>query len=181
MEALAIVVPLREFSHSKTRLRRAGVTDVDKLCEEWAERVIVAGQPRPVYVACESVSIAQFAESLGADVILSDARGLNEAVQHAHGVLSPQYQTIVVAHGDLRNPAGLGAWEPPAAVTVVADHHGTGTNVLAVPTEHSFQFAFGSDSARRHVHEANRLGLDNLTIFTSAWAYDVDEPEDLIP
>ncbi|NNN09258.1 MAG: hypothetical protein HKL85_08710 [Acidimicrobiaceae bacterium] len=181
MEPLAIVVPLREFSHSKTRLRRAGVTDVEMLCEEWAQGVIVAGRPRPVYVACESVSIAQFAESLGADVIISDAQGLNEAVQHAHRFLSLRYQTIVVAHGDLRNPVGLGAWEPPAAVTIVVDHHGTGTNVLAVPTECSFQFAFGSDSARRHVHEANRLGLENLTIFASAWAYDVDELEDLIP
>ncbi len=181
MEPLAIVVPLREFSHSKTRLRRAGVTDVERLCAEWAQGVILAARPRPVYVACESASIAQFAESLGAGVLLSDAQGLNEAVQHAHGALSQRYQSIVIAHGDIRNPEGLGAWEPPAAVAVVVDHHGTGTNVLAVPTECSFQFAFGPDSARRHAHEANRLGLESLTIFASAWAHDIDELEDLTP
>ncbi|NNN08299.1 MAG: hypothetical protein HKL85_03795 [Acidimicrobiaceae bacterium] len=181
MEPLAIVVPLREFSQSKTRLRRAGVTGVERLCAQWAQGVIVAGRPRPVYVACESVSIAQFAQSLGADVLLSDAHGLNEALQHAQSILSPRYETLVVAHGDLRHPGGLGNWEPPAAVTVVADHHGTGTNVLAVPTASGFHFAFGLDSARRHVHEANRLGLENRTIFTSAWAYDVDELDDLVP
>lgn len=180
MDPLAIVIPLKEFALAKSRLRRAGVTDVDERSRDWATKVIAASEPRPVYVACESSSVARFAEALGTRVLLSDARGLNEAVDFACRSLSSSYQTLMIAHGDLRDPTGLGAYEPPASVTIVADHHGTGTNVLVVPGASGFRFAFGNDSARRHVDEAIRLDLDYEIIRESAWSYDVDEPEDIV-
>lgn len=179
MDQLAIVVPLKDFAIAKSRLRRAGVPDVEERSRAWAAKVIRASAPRPVYVACESASVARFAEAQGARVLRSDARGLNEAVLLACRTLSSTYRTLIIAHGDLRDPTGLGTYEPPAPVTVVADHHGTGTNVLAIPGASDFRFAFGPDSARRHVDEALRLGLDYQIIRETPWSYDMDELEDL--
>lgn len=179
MEPLAIVIPLRDFADGKSRLRHAGVSDVEQRIEELATGVINASHPRPTYVACESSRVAAFARVRGARVILSDVHDLNAAVTNAHGILAKDFRTIVIVLGDLRNPAGLGAYEPPAPVSIVADHHGTGTNVLAVPGGVEFVYSFGPDSARHHAEEAARLGLSCHVTYDSEWAYDVDEIEDL--
>jgi 2-phospho-L-lactate guanylyltransferase len=82
-------------------------------------------------------------------------------------------------HGDLRSPEGLGSFNPVEGITIVTDHHGRGTNVLALPTGLDFHFAYGSDSAQLHVLEAQRLGIDVTLIKDSPWRFDVDEPSDL--
>ena len=181
MEPLAIVIPLRDFDEGKSRLRHAGVDDVERLIRGWAGAVIEASHPRPTYVACESPFVAAFAREHGARVILSDARDLNAAVTHAHRTLARDYRAVMVAHGDLRFPHGLGHYNPPAPVTIVADHHGTGTNVLVVPGSANFTFAFGVDSAKRHVDEATRLGLRYEVTLSSEWAFDIDVIDDLTP
>jgi 2-phospho-L-lactate guanylyltransferase len=181
MEPLAIVIPLRDFTKGKSRLRHAGVDDVERLIRVWAGAVIEASHPRPTFVACESPLVAAFAREHGAEVILSDAHDLNGAVTHAHRTLARDYRAVMVTHGDLRQPRGLGHYEPPAPVTVVADHHGTGTNVLVVPGSVDFTFAFGVDSAHRHVSEAARLGLRCEVTHSSEWAFDIDEIDDLTP
>ena len=181
MEPLAIVIPLRDFAECKSRLRRAGVDDVERLIQDWAGAVIEASRPRPTFVACESPLVAAFAREHGAQVILSNARGLNAAVTHAHRVLARDYGAVMVTHGDLRQPRGLGHYAPPAPVTIVADHHGTGTNVLVVPGSADFTFAFGVDSAKRHASEATRLGLRWEVTYSSEWSFDIDEIDDLTP
>ena len=181
MEPLAIVIPLRDFAEGKSRLRRAGVDGVERLIQDWAGAVIEASRPRPTFVACESPLVAAFAREHGAQVILSNARGLNAAVTHAHRVLARDYGAVMVTHGDLRQPRGLGHYAPPAPVTIVADHHGTGTNVLVVPGSADFTFAFGVDSAKRHASEATRLGLRWEVTYSSEWSFDIDEIDDLTP
>ena len=179
MKPLAIVIPLRDFAAGKSRLRHAGVSDVGRRIEELATGVITASQPRPTYVACESPTVATFARERGAGVILSNAHDLNAAVTNAHRNLAGEFSVIMIVLGDLRNPAGLGTYEPPAPVSIVADHHGTGTNVLVVPGDVEFNFSFGPDSARHHAEEAARLGLACHVTRESVWAFDVDEIEDL--
>ena len=127
----------------------------------------------------ESVSVADFARDRGAEVWSSDARDLNAAVQGAYEGLSARFGLIAIAHGDLRRPAGLGAFEPSEGVTLVTDHHGTGTNVLALPGGAGFIFAYGPGSAQAHEAEARRLGLAVHVITRGPWCFDVDRPEDL--
>ena len=179
MEPLAIVVPLKSFAVAKSRLRRGGVSDVDRRSRELAARVIAAALPRDVFIACETSDVVEFAREQRANVILSQATSLNEAVAHSRDVLSADYDRIMVVHGDLSDPTGLGAFDPPTDVVIITDHRGAGTNVLVVPTRAQFHFGFGSDSAAEHLREAQRLDLETITIFDSPWRFDVDEPSDM--
>jgi 2-phospho-L-lactate guanylyltransferase (CobY/MobA/RfbA family) len=123
--------------------------------------------------------VAAFALECGAEVITSRATDLNEAVTHAYGRLQGRFEHLLIAHGDIRDPRGLGDYRPRDGVTVITDAQGTGTNVLALPSDVNFTFCFGHHSARAHQREARRLGLDVHMDFESPWRFDVDEPSDL--
>lgn len=180
MENLAILVPLKAFSIAKSRLRGAGIADVDEMARSLAQRVISATRPQPLYVACESPEVALFARDLGAQVIRSNASNLNEAVTNSYRILAAHFSYLVVAHGDLRDPEGLGRFAPPPGVTIVTDTARRGTNVLALPTGVDFNFHFGVDSASAHEAEARRLRLDVRLQHDSPWSVDIDEPHDLV-
>jgi 2-phospho-L-lactate guanylyltransferase (CobY/MobA/RfbA family) len=178
VENLAILVPLKGFTTAKSRLRDGGVADVDDLARSLAHQVLTACRPRAVFVACESRDVTEFALERGAEVIESSSAGLNEAVSHSYRVLSRRFERIVIAHGDLRNPSGLGQFYPPPGITIVTDSHRVGTNVLALPSGLDFTFLFGNDSAHAHQLEARRLGVEVHMEFDSPWRFDVDEPDD---
>ncbi len=176
----AFVVPLKRFDTAKERLRQGGIDEVSSLARRLARGVLASCAPRHVIVLSESEVVTSFAADLGAEVLESSSSSLNEAVQHAYRVLSERFDRLVVVHGDLRSPEGLGQFEPEPGVTIVADHHGTGTNVLVVPTGLGFRFAYGADSAQRHLLEAQRLGIAWRLVSDSPWRFDVDEPQDLV-
>ena len=179
VENLAILVPLKGFALAKSRLRHGGVDRVDDVARSLALDVLRAAKPRPLFVACETPDVEAFALECGARVIRSPASGLNEVVTHAYRLLGEHYQHLVIAHGDLREPDGLGAFDPLQGVTVVTDDAGSGTNVLALPTRVDFEFHYGPHSASAHQREARRRGLELHVISDSPWRFDVDEPEDL--
>jgi 2-phospho-L-lactate guanylyltransferase len=175
----AFVVPLKQFDLAKERLRAGGTNDVTTLARDLAVDVLLSCAPRDVIVVSESKSIARFAQELGAEVWDSTATSLNEAVQGAYEGLSDRFDRLLIVHGDLRSPAGLGSFDPPPGITIVTDHHGRGTNLLALPTGLNFHFAYGVDSASLHQLEAERLGVEVTIITDSPWRFDVDEPSDL--
>lgn len=179
VEPLAIVVPLKSFAVAKSRLRRAGVSDVELRSREMASHVLESAKPRPVYVSCESLDVVTFARDRHLEVLISAATNLNAAITHARDALKDSFDKIMIAHGDLLYPRGLGSYEPSGGITIFTDHRGTGTNVLVVPTHTDFRFTFGPDSARAHLREAERLGLATQIISDSPWRFDVDEPSDL--
>jgi 2-phospho-L-lactate guanylyltransferase (CobY/MobA/RfbA family) len=173
------VLPLKRFDVAKERLRVGGTSDVTRLAEELAIEVIQRCAPRRVIVLSESDEISAFATRHHVEVLESSATSLNEAVQGAYSALARRYECLIIIHGDLRAPAGLGAFEPGPGVTIITDHHGRGTNVLALPTGLDFHFAYGDGSAQLHEREALRLGVDVRIITDSPWRFDVDEPSDL--
>ncbi len=175
----AVVVPLKRFDLAKERLRAGGTSDVTSIARELAAEVLRSCAPRHVIVLSESDEVSRFAEEHGGEVLRSSATSLNEAVQWAYRGLSDRFDRLLIVHGDLRTPAGLGTFDPPQGVTIVTDHHERGTNVLALPTRLDFHFAYGVDSAALHVREAQRLGIDVTLIKDSPWRFDVDEPADL--
>jgi len=175
----AIVVPLKQFGLAKDRLRQAGSIDVTRLAQELATGVIHASAPRHVVVLSECDEISAFAQALGAETWRSGAKDLNEAVQGAYEALAERFDRIIIVHGDLARPQGLGQFQPGPGITIVTDHHAQGTNVLALPTGLDFRFAYGTDSLRLHQAQAVRLGVDWRVIRDSPWRYDVDDPSDL--
>jgi 2-phospho-L-lactate guanylyltransferase len=175
----AVVIPLKRFDLAKERLRAGGTNDVTSIARQLAAEVLRSCAPRHVIVLSESDEVSRFAEEHGGEVLRSSATSLNEAVQGAYKGLSDRFDRLLIVHGDLRTPAGLGSFDPPPGVTIVTDHHERGTNVLALPTRLDFHFAYGVDSAASHVREAQRLGIDVTLIKDSPWRFDVDEPADL--
>jgi 2-phospho-L-lactate guanylyltransferase len=176
----AVVIPLKRFDLAKDRLRRNDDLDVTAIARDLARGVIEASTPRPVIVVSEDPEVGDFASSLGAEVWHSDASGLNEAVQGAYRGLERRFERLIVAHGDLRLPDGLGTVHFAAGLTLYADHLGTGTNVMVLPTGLDFRFAYGAYSLVRHIDEAQRLALTYRVVTDSPWRFDVDEPDDLV-
>lgn len=179
MSSIAFVIPLKRFDLAKERLRASNISSVTELAQQMATEVIASCAPRPTIVLSESDAISDFAVALGCEVLRSDAANLNEAVQRAYAALTSRFEHLVIVHGDLRNPRGLGVFAPGEGVTIVTDHHGTGTNVLALPTGLDFHFFYGADSASLHQREAERLGCRVALVKDSPWRFDVDEPDDL--
>jgi 2-phospho-L-lactate guanylyltransferase (CobY/MobA/RfbA family) len=179
MTRIAVVVPLKSFATGKGRLRTVPDLDVDALSKELAVGVITAALPRDVFVVTDSDDVVTVVSPLGAQILRPLIPGLNEAVHFAFEALRSSYDYLVIAHGDLRDPAGLGSFEPTPGVTIVQDHVGQGTTVLAVPTTSDFTFHYGPESCHRHAHEARLRGLAVRIDTTSPWRFDIDEPEDL--
>jgi 2-phospho-L-lactate guanylyltransferase (CobY/MobA/RfbA family) len=173
------VVPLKRFDVAKDRLRRGGVPDVTSLARDLAAGVIRQCAPRHVVVLSESSDVTTFAYELGAEVLESDASNLNEAVQSAYEHLRGRCERVIVVHGDLQEPRGLGDYQPEAGITIVTDYLSRGTNVLVVPTGLDFHFHYGENSAQLHQAEAERLKLEWRRITDSPWRFDVDEPGDV--
>jgi len=176
---LAAVVPLRDFSLAKVRLRSSGVVDVTTLARGLAAGVLTACRGLATFVVTESDDVEAFANEHGVRVLRSDVHSLNGAVHFAYERLADAYDQLMIVHGDLKFPAGLDGFATVEDVTVVTDDQGDGTNVLVLPTGYDFRFAYGTNSAERHAREAIRLGLSVSLISDSPWRYDVDEATDL--
>jgi 2-phospho-L-lactate guanylyltransferase len=175
----AFLIPLKAFERAKERLRTSADLDVPALAAALAAEVVRACSPVPVIVVTESPAVATWAEQLGAEVWLGDARGLNDALQEAYQGVAGRFARVTIVPGDLLFPQGLGDFRAGSGVTIVTDHHGTGTNLLALPTGEEFRFLFGPNSARRHLDEAERLGLTARVVTQGPWTRDADTPEDL--
>jgi 2-phospho-L-lactate guanylyltransferase len=85
----------------------------------------------------------------------------------------------VVAHADLPLATRLHWVAEFPGVTLVPDRRLDGTNVLAVPTEAGFTFAYGPGSFARHRAEAQACGLPARIVRDDRLAWDVDLPADL--
>ena len=178
MLPLAMIVPLKSFSIAKSRLNAANL-DVEQLARQLALGVLKSAAPLPTYVVTEADDVEQFARELAVGCLRSPTSGLNNAVTFAYESLRSKFSHVIIAHGDLRDPQGIGDFNPNAGVTVVTDQHGTGTIVLALPTGLPFVFQYGANSRQRHVREALRLEVPLTEITSGPWCFDVDEPFDL--
>lgn len=176
-----MVVPVKSFEVAKGRLAQAlSPGERERLARTMAARVVAAGAPLPVYVACGSEKVADWAGEMGAEVIWLAEPGLNRAVANATEVLLAHgYARAIIAHGDLPLATSL-AWVGQFdGVTIVPDRRGEGTNVMAVPLGTGFTFHYGELSAPAHQAEAERLGLPLRVMPDDALGWDIDVPADL--
>jgi 2-phospho-L-lactate guanylyltransferase len=173
------LVPLKNFADAKSRLREVlGVGDVEALTMRLARTVLAALEPLETVVVCDDDQVADFATECGVGVLRTPSRTLNGAVADAYHAMD-RYDQVIIVHGDLRSPEGLGHFQPGPGVTIVTDHRQRGTNVMALPTGLDFHFSYGANSAQLHQGEAERLGVVCTVTTDSPWRFDVDEPDDL--
>jgi 2-phospho-L-lactate/phosphoenolpyruvate guanylyltransferase len=177
----AVVVPVKAFTSAKVRL--AGALDPLQradLARRMGEVVLAAADPLPAVVVCDDDEVRAWAQRAGARVVWCPGRGLNGAV--ADGVAALRADGVamaVVAHADLPLATRLDWVAAFPGVTLVPDRRLDGTNVLAVPTEAGFRFAYGAGSFARHRAEAQARGLPARIVRDDRLAWDVDLPGDL--
>jgi len=176
-----VLVPVKAFADAKARLASVlSPSERDALARWTAERVLAAAGQHAVYVACDDEGVAEWARSHGATVLWHPGVGLNAAVADSMADLRERGIThAIVAHGDLPRPAGLATLARPDTITLVPDSAGDGTNVLALPTEAPFEFAYGPGSFPRHLDRALRSGLAVEVRRDPLLSLDIDVPSDL--
>ena len=179
--ATAVIVPVRSFEGALSRLAgMLGERRCHDLMRLMASRVVAAADGLPVHVATDDVEVAAWASDLGAEVAPVGRPGLSAAVSVTVDRLAAAgVERAVVAHADLALARSL----RPAVgsgLVIVPDRRRDGSNVLCVPTGCGFRFAYGPGSFRRHVVEAERLGLAVTVVDDDALAADMDHPEDLL-
>lgn len=148
-----------------------------------ADNVLDACRGYTTVVACDDDEVANWAEERNTEVFRSDGLDLNHSVAAATDAAGERgWRSVVVLHADLplvdSLAAVLGEWRED--VLLVADRRRDGTNLLRVPTDAGFGFRFGPGSFRRHRGLAVELGLSVRELVDEAFAWDIDEPDDLI-
>lgn len=178
---MAVLIPVKAFSEAKLRLapalspqRRA------ELARTMAAGVVRSAGSLPVAIVCDDRGVADWARSLGALVVWTPGVGLNRAVQEGVAHLTAAGAAlVVVAASDLPLATELASLTDAPGITIVPDRRGDGTNVIVVPTDRPFTFAYGPGSFARHLAEAQRAGVPVRVVTSHELAWDVDVPADL--
>jgi len=181
---VGVLIPVKAFDAAKGRLAEAlGPDERADLARRMATTVVAAAHPLPVTVACDDDAVADWAHSVGAEVVRVDRPGLNRAVEAGVTALGEAgFDRVVVAHADLPRARRLDHCASTGGITLVPDRHLDGTPVLVVPADAGFRFAYGPGSYAAHVAEAERLGRLGVawrSLHDPDLAWDVDDPADL--
>ncbi|HAE53473.1 MAG TPA: 2-phospho-L-lactate guanylyltransferase [Acidimicrobiaceae bacterium] len=178
--SVAVIVPIKDFRRAKHRLSdRLDAQARESLARSMAERVLSAAKNFTVHVACNDDEVANWATSLGAQVIWVEQDGLNPAVSHAARQVEGEFSHMTIVHADLPQAQSLDGIARTNAVSIVPDRHKQGTNVLSLPTGTSFEFQYGANSLYLHMNEAVRRNLDLKVLQIEHLQWDIDTPEDL--
>jgi 2-phospho-L-lactate/phosphoenolpyruvate guanylyltransferase len=177
-----VLVPVKAFHEAKVRLSPV-LDDAARalLARLMADVVLAAAAPLPAAVVCDDQAVADWASAAGAEVLWTPGRGLNGAVEDGVAHLAAAgARRVVVAHADLPLAADLASVAEGEGVILVPDRRDDGTNVLSIPADAGFGFAYGPGSCARHAAEGRRLGLEVEVRRDDRLAWDVDVPDDLV-
>jgi 2-phospho-L-lactate guanylyltransferase len=176
-----VLVPVKAFTNAKARLATVlGDSDRQRLSRWMSVRVLAAAGELPIHVACDDEQVAAWATEHGASVLWHPGVGLNAAVGNSVADLRDAgVSNVIVAHGDLPRAQHLAELVEPGMLTLVPDRRGDGTNVIALPTDMPFQFAYGPGSFQRHLRWAIAAGLSVRVRRDPLLAIDIDTPSDL--
>jgi 2-phospho-L-lactate guanylyltransferase len=175
-----VLLPIKSFSEAKHRLSPVlDARERAELARELATRVVRAALELPVAIVCDDDEVAAWGETVGALVLWRPGAGLNGAVTAGVDALRASYDEVIVAHADLPRARDLTVARGFDGVTLVPDRHRDGTNVICVPTDCGFRFAYGPASFTRHQDEVGRIGLALRVLTDDALAWDIDTPDDL--
>ena len=195
MTGLTVAIPVRSFREGKTRL--AGhlsalerVTLIRSMMMSVIEAVRESGIADRVLVVSADEEVLAFAADLD-DLVVplhqsQTAPGLNAAAELARErALTSGSNRLLMLFGDLPGVSAGDLLELARAfapVVIATDRSGAGTNGLMLrldhPATHEFRFAYGPESCRLHLDEANRLGLESVASVIGGLALDLDTAED---
>ncbi|MEY3805663.1 MAG: hypothetical protein RIR69_475 [Actinomycetota bacterium] len=155
-------------------------TEREDLARTCAESVVRAAHPLPVYVACSDADVVEWATHLGASIVHCPTPGLDNAVSTARAHLRDDgFDHVIVSHADLPLAHRLDHVARPNVVTMVADRHRDGTNVLSFPLDSTFHTAYGPGSLDNHIQIAIQCHLAYEVIQDESLELDLDTADDL--
>jgi 2-phospho-L-lactate guanylyltransferase len=191
---IAAIIPVGKFEAAKSRL--GGAIDAEErldLAERLLARTVATALAvkllADVLVISPDREVLQRAADLGARTLRQRTLGLNDGLSEARAdVIAGGADVILVLPIDLAFVSAeavaavlelLTSTVPSAAVVLVPDRHGTGTNALALRPPEVIEFAFGPNSRRAHREAAEAAGA-TYTEVDGLLAFDIDTPADLI-
>ena len=176
---VALIVPVKAFSHAKQRLESAlSPAERASLAQWTAGRVVRSFDLACVYVVCDDPVVSDWAQHLGASVLWTAQRGLNGAVSDGVAAITAAgFDHAIICHADLALPDGLADVVRPGYATLVPDRRRDGTNVMAFPTSTPIGASYGPGSFQRHLRAAQ--GQRHEVRADPLLAIDLDDVTDL--
>ena len=192
MRTLAIL-PVKRFDRAKHRLEGALGRGSRRALAQAMFTDVVAALRRCRRVEAIAVVTADTAAEAAARA--DGALALRDTVERGQSpaatigieyALASGFDRVVLVAGDtpLLEPSELdllldGGEEDHAAVTIVPDRHGTGTNALVICPPGAIDPAFGPGSCARHEAAARAAGLAHRIAAIESVGHDIDTPDDL--
>ena len=175
-----VLIPIRSFAATKSRLSAVLDADERRYLSMWmAERVTRAAGDLPARVVTDDPGVVEWARQREIGAFNVEVEGLNRSVTKAvRRARDLGFDRAIVAHADLPAAVDLSVVDRPG-VCIAPDRIRDGSNVMCVPTNADFEFAYGPASFELHCAEAQRLGLELSIVDDDALAWDVDDPGDL--
>jgi len=175
-----VLIPIRSFTDAKSRLADALSPGQRRdLAVAMASTVVASAGDLPVWVITDDHEVAAWADSVGAEPVAVNRSGLTESIVAAVSIAQERhFNRAIIAHADLPHAVDLTVVDGPG-LAIAPDRRRDGSNVMSVPTDAGFRFAYGPGSFERHLAEAARVGLQVDVIDAPDLAWDVDDPEDL--
>ncbi len=177
------LVPLKKLTSAKSRLAGAVAPEMRRrLVLHMAAHVIgVLRRTVDEIIMLAEDPVEEFA---GLAQIRDVEAGLNANIMRAVRLLphAPGDLMIVIFPDlPLLAPADVTALIEACAegIAIATDHHGSGTNAIAMAAPEHFQFCFGADSRTLHAAEAARRGVPAVVLVRDGLAYDVDDVHSL--
>ena len=116
-----VLVPIKDFRQAKNRLsERLDTAAREALARSMAERVVKAAGNLSVRVVCNDQDVANWAQSMGADVSWVQQDGLNPAVTEAAIQVEHQFAHMIIAHADLPHAEALTGIAPLSAQIAIS-------------------------------------------------------------
>jgi 2-phospho-L-lactate guanylyltransferase len=202
---IAAIIPVSTLDGAKTRLGEAlDAEERRDLVDSFLARTVVAAlavdRLDDVLVVSPDREVLRRAAELGARTLRQRSRGLNNGLREARtDVVAGSAEAILILPIDLpfvspetlatvvgalatrpnpvedRDPTKA----PRAAVVLVPDRHGTGTNVLGLRPPTAIDFAFGRESRRVHRAAAEAAGATYIEL-GGPLTIDLDTADDLV-
>lgn len=174
-----VVVPVKDGSRAKTRLRLPAAVDRDVVVAALAQDTISAVLATPgarCVVVTGNPTLARWSTAAGAQVLADPGHGLNAAVRAGlrHG--PPGRAAALLGDLPTLRPSELAQALAACADSpgFVPDRQGTGTVLLAGPDRDRLVPRFGPGSAAAHARTASAVGLQLASL-----RLDVDTADDL--
>ena len=200
MTRIAAIIPVGTLEGAKTRLGHAlDAEERRDLVEGLLARTVVAAlavdRLGDVLVVSPDREVLRRASEMGARTLRQRSRGLNAGLREARtDAVAGGAEAILILPIDLpfiTTQLIAAALEPlarphtdrgsgsSAAVVVVTDRHGTGTNVLGLRPPDVIDVAFGPGSRRAHRAAADAAGATYIEL-AGPLTVDLDTPDDLV-